>query len=122
MCKRGSFLYAGSDLTLSAHSSLDRALVLKSKTRKSSIVVLGTYRAQNGKPILAAMDLRPREKGFVNMNGVPFSSVVKISEDGGEGTLYSRREKYWRPSLSGEEWSLLNRRMSEEIESGGKLR
>ena len=58
----------------------------------------------------------------VNMNGVPFSSVVKISEDGGEGTLYSRREKYWRPSLSGEEWSLLNRRMSEEIESGGKLR
>ncbi len=96
----------------------DPALVLKSKARKSSIVVLGTYRAQNGKPILAAMDLRPREKGFVNTNGVPFSSVVKISEDGGEGTLYSRREKYWRPSLSGEEWSLLNRRMSEEIESG----
>lgn len=54
----------------------------------------------------------------VNMNGVPFSSVVKISEDGGEGTLFSQREKYWRPSLSGEEWSLLNRRMSEEIESG----
>lgn len=43
----------------------DPALVLKSKTRGYSLVVLGTYRAQNGKPILAAMDLRPMEKGFV---------------------------------------------------------
>lgn len=43
----------------------DPALVLKSKTREYSLVVLGTYRAQNGKPILAAMDLRPMEKGFV---------------------------------------------------------
>lgn len=43
----------------------DPAMVLKSKTRGYSLVVLGTYRAQNGKPILAAMDLRPMEKGFV---------------------------------------------------------
>ena len=43
----------------------DPALVLKSKTRTNSLVVLGTYRAQNGKPILAAMDLLPRGKGFV---------------------------------------------------------
>ena len=169
----------------------DPALVLKSKTRGSSIVVLGTYRAQNGKPILAAMNLQPRERrlvitdmqkvasaytktesenmtaeekgrqflktsdvlfadkkrtatvlrrmgiqapigllrngyigsisykdGFVKTQGVPFSSVVKISETGDKSTLFSLREKYWRPSLSGEEWSLLNRRMSEEIKSG----
>lgn len=43
----------------------DPALVLKSKTRGSSIVVLGTYRAQNGKPILAAMNLQPRERRLV---------------------------------------------------------
>lgn len=43
----------------------DPAVVLKSKTRGYSLVVLGTYRARNGKPILAAMDLRPMEKGFV---------------------------------------------------------
>lgn len=47
----------------------DPALVLKSKTRTNSLVVLGTYRAQNGKPILAAMDLLPRGKGFV-VNGL----------------------------------------------------
>ena len=47
----------------------DPAVVLKSKTRTNSIVVLGTYRAQNGKPILAAMDLLPRGKGFV-VNGL----------------------------------------------------
>ena len=43
----------------------DPAMVLKSKTRTNSLVVLGTYRAQNGRPILAAMDLLPRGKGFV---------------------------------------------------------
>lgn len=43
----------------------DPALVLKSKTKGKSIVIFGTYRAQNGKPILVAMDLRPMEKGFV---------------------------------------------------------
>lgn len=43
----------------------DPAMVLKSKTRTNSLVVLGTYQAQNGRPILAAMDLLPRGKGFV---------------------------------------------------------
>ena len=43
----------------------DPAMVLKSKTRTNSLVVLGTYRAQNGRPILAAMDLLPRGNGFV---------------------------------------------------------
>ncbi len=41
----------------------DPAMVLKSKTRTNSLVVLGTYRAQNGRPILAAMDLLPMENG-----------------------------------------------------------
>lgn len=39
----------------------DPAMILKSKTRANSIVVFGTYRAQNGNPILAAMDLLPME-------------------------------------------------------------
>lgn len=51
----------------------DPAMVLKSKTRTNSIVVLGTYRAQNGKPILAAMDLMPME------NGVFVSGMQKLT-------------------------------------------
>lgn len=39
----------------------DPALALKSRTKSNSIVVFGTYRAQNGQPILAAMNLRPTE-------------------------------------------------------------
>lgn len=42
----------------------DPAIVLKSKTRKNSIVVFGTYKAVNQKPFLASMDLRPMERGF----------------------------------------------------------
>ena len=42
----------------------DPAIVLKSKTRKNSIVVFGTYKAVNQKPFLASMDLRPIERGF----------------------------------------------------------
>ena len=45
----------------------DPVMVLKSKTRANSIVVFGTYRAQNGNPILAAMDLLPmRNRIFIN--------------------------------------------------------
>lgn len=42
----------------------DPAIVLKSKTRKNSILVFGTYKAVNQKPFLASMDLRPMERGF----------------------------------------------------------
>ena len=61
----------------------DPALVLKSKTRQRSIVVLGTYRAQNGKPILAAMDMRPKENGFAitDMQKVT-SAYTKAEMDG----------------------------------------
>ena len=39
----------------------DPALVLKSRTKSNSIVVFGTYRAQNGQPILVAINLHPME-------------------------------------------------------------
>lgn len=45
----------------------DPVMVLKSKTRANSIVVFGTYRAKNGNPILAAMDLLPmKNRIFIN--------------------------------------------------------
>ncbi len=40
-------------------------VVLKSKTAANSIVVIGTYRAKNGNPILAAMNLFPTENRVV---------------------------------------------------------
>ena len=43
----------------------DPVLVLKSRTNPNSIVVFGDYRAQNGRPILAAINLLPIENGFV---------------------------------------------------------
>ena len=68
--KIGTILREHPEMTLAEVKKIpqileDPAMVLKSKTRSNSIVVLGTYRAQNGRPILAAMDLRPRENGFV---------------------------------------------------------
>lgn len=61
----------------------DPAMVLKSKTKQRSIVVLGTYKAQNGKPILAAMDLRPKGDGFAitDMQKVT-SAYTKTEMDG----------------------------------------
>ena len=61
----------------------DSAMVLKSKTKQRSIVVLGTYKAQNGKPILAAMDLRPKGDGFAitDMQKVT-SAYTKTEMDG----------------------------------------
>ena len=43
----------------------DPVLVLKSKKIKSRLVMFGSVKAQNGKPILVALDLRPYEKGFM---------------------------------------------------------
>lgn len=51
----------------------DPVMVLKSKTRANSIVVFGTYRAQNGNPILAAMDLLPMK------NRIFISGMQKVS-------------------------------------------
>ena len=59
----------------------DPAMVLKSKTRTNSLVVLGTYRAQNGRPILAAMDLLPMENGvFVHGMQKLSSAYTKTGE------------------------------------------
>ena len=51
----------------------DPVMVLKSKTRANSIVVFGTYRAQNGNPILAAIDLLPMK------NRIFISGMQKVS-------------------------------------------
>lgn len=74
----------------------DPALVLKSKSKGKSIVVFGTYRAQNGKPILAAMDLRPMEKGFVLTDMQKVASAYtktetlnKTAEENGRDFLHS---------------------------------
>lgn len=74
----------------------DPALVLKSKTRGNSIVVLGTYRAKNGKPILAAMDLRPTERGLVITDMQKVASAytktetkTKTAEENGRDFLQS---------------------------------
>ena len=45
-------------------------MVLKSKNKRSSsrntrVVVFGTYKAQDGMPIMSVLDLRPVENGFV---------------------------------------------------------
>lgn len=48
----------------------DPALVLKSKGtrthgRNTRLVVFGSAKASNGKPVMSVLDLRPRERGFV---------------------------------------------------------
>ena len=48
----------------------DPVLILKSKGRGTSkansrVVLYGTMNAQNGEPVMAVLDLRPRENGFV---------------------------------------------------------
>lgn len=43
------------------------------------------------------------------------SRLTAVNED--ETVRFSKREKYWRPKLSSDEWNLLNRRMDAEIRS-----
>lgn len=46
------------------------------------------------------------------------SRLAAVNED--ETVRFSKREKYWRPKLSRDEWNLLNRRMNAEVQSGKK--
>ena len=40
-------------------------MVLKSKKLKSRLIMFGSVKAKNGKPMLVVLDLRPHEKGFM---------------------------------------------------------
>ena len=44
--------------------------------------------------------------------------AAKENAAGGGGVQESSRGKYWRPDLNQQEWSLLNRRMEKELDSG----
>ena len=88
----------------------DPAMVLKSKTRQRSIVVLGTYKAQNGKPILAAMDLRPKENGFAitDMQKVA-SAYTKAEADG------VTAEEHGRDFLQTSEFLFLDKKRAKSL-------
>ena len=56
-------------------------------------------------------------EAYIALNAEQVKNIDNLTPTKDLDIRFSRRDKYWRPSLSGDEWSLLNRRMDEEIQS-----
>ena len=80
----------------------DPVLILKSKGRGTSkansrVVLYGTMKAQNGEPVMAVLDLRPSENGFVldDMQKVNSAYTKKNPENfvAGSDVLYADKKR-----------------------------
>ena len=56
-------------------------------------------------------------EAYIALNAEQVKNIDNLTPTKDLDIRFSRRDKYWRPSLSGDEWSLLNRRMDAEIQS-----
>ena len=76
-------------------------LVLKSKTGNSRLVMFGSVKAKNGKPMLVVLDLRPHENGFllddmqkVNSAYTKTETLDKTAEENGMDFVQSSEVLY----------------------------